>query len=90
VKPLGQAVDGGGRNVDPPDREGKQRCRRLEGVTFSELLKSLRTDLARRYLDDGDLTISQIAWLLGYQPVGAFSHASKRWTGETPGGARPR
>jgi len=55
----------------------------LEGLTFSELLQSLRSDLAKRYLDDGHLTISQIAWLLGYREVSAFSHAFKRWTGKT-------
>jgi AraC-like DNA-binding protein len=39
-------------------------------------------------LADPELAISQIAWLLGYQDVGAFSHAFKRWTGQTPGQAR--
>jgi len=32
--------------------------------------------------------ISQIAWLLGYQEVSAFTHAFKRWTGRTPRAAR--
>jgi len=61
-------------------------ARRLaaEGITFSELLEHLRADLGRRYLADRDLSISQIAWLLGYREVGAFSHAFKRWTGMTP------
>ncbi len=61
-------------------------ARRLssEGLTYSELLDSLRHDLARRYLAEGELSVSQIAWLLGYQEVGAFSRAFKRWTGETP------
>lgn len=59
-----------------------------EGITFSELLEHLRADLARRYLADRDLSISQIAWLLGYREVGAFSHAFRRWTGETPRDAR--
>ena len=27
------------------------------------------------------LSISEIAWLLGYQDIGAFSHAYKQWTG---------
>ena len=65
-------------------------ARRLseEGLTFSELLDSLRSDLANRHLADRDLAISQIAWLLGYSDVGAFSHAFKRWTGKTPGQAR--
>jgi AraC-like DNA-binding protein len=60
----------------------------LEGLTFSELLENLRSDLANRYLDDGDLPISQIAWLLGYRELSAFSHAFKRWTGKTPRKAR--
>ena len=60
----------------------------LEGLTFSELLDNLRSDLANRYLADWDLPIAQIAWLLGYQDVSAFSHAFKRWTGKTPGKAR--
>ena len=66
-------------------------ARRLsaEGLTFSELLQNLRCDLAERYLADQDLSISQVAWLLGYQEVGAFSHAFKRWTDRSPRQARP-
>jgi AraC-like DNA-binding protein len=67
-------------------------ARRLsaEGVTYSEVLEGLRADLAQRYLADDTLTISQIAWLLGYQEVSAFTHAFKRWTGMTPREARAR
>jgi AraC-like DNA-binding protein len=60
----------------------------LEGVTFSEVLENLRGDLARQYLSDPDLSISRIAWLLGYQEVSAFTHAFKRRTGKTPREAR--
>lgn len=61
-------------------------ARRLsaEGLNFSEVLGNLRIDLAIRYLADRQLSISQIAWLLGYQEVGGFSHAFKRWTGKSP------
>jgi len=55
-----------------------------EGLNFSKVLGSLRIDLATRYLADRQLSISQIAWLLGYQEVGGFSHAFKRWTGRSP------
>ncbi len=61
-----------------------------EGLTFSQVLRDLRGDLARQYLADRDLSISRIAWLLGYQEVSAFTHAFKRWTGETPRQARAR
>jgi AraC-like DNA-binding protein len=60
----------------------------LEGVTFSEVLDKLKSELAARYLADESLSISQIAWLLGYQEVSAFTHAFKRWTGTAPREAR--
>jgi AraC-like DNA-binding protein len=61
-------------------------ARRLstEGITFSELLENLRSDLASRYLLEGDMGVSEVAWLLGYREVGSFSHAFRRWTGKTP------
>jgi len=59
-----------------------------EGLTFSTVLDRLRADLARRYLQDGDLSISEIAWLLGYGEGSAFTHAYKRWTGKSPREAR--
>jgi AraC-like DNA-binding protein len=65
-------------------------ARRLssEGVTFSEVLERLRRELAQQYLADRGLSISRIAWLLGYQEISAFTHAFKRWTGRTPTEAR--
>jgi AraC-like DNA-binding protein len=60
----------------------------LEGTTFAGIVTELRADLARRYLNDKDLAISEIAWLLGFQEVSAFTHAFKRWTGKTPSETR--
>jgi AraC-like DNA-binding protein len=57
-------------------------------LTFSEVLDDLRRDLAARYLADHSLSISQIAWLIGYHEVGALTNAFKRWTGKTPREAR--
>jgi AraC-like DNA-binding protein len=65
-------------------------ARRLasEGLTFAKLLDDLRYSLATRYLSEPDLSISKVAWLLGYQEVSAFTHAFRRWTGKTPRQAR--
>ena len=60
----------------------------MEGATFSDVLEGLRSDLADQYLVDQGLSISQVAWLLGYREVSAFTHAFKRWTGRTPRQAR--
>jgi AraC-like DNA-binding protein len=67
-------------------------ARRLatENITFSALLESLKVDLAHRYLADADMSISQVAWLLGYREVSAFSKAFKRWTGKSPRESRNR
>jgi AraC-like DNA-binding protein len=67
-------------------------ARRLaaEGLNFSGVLENLKIDLAWRYLADKDLSISQVAWLLGYQEVSSLTHAFKRWTGRTPRQARVR
>jgi AraC-like DNA-binding protein len=44
----------------------------------------MRADLAMHYLGEQDLSVSEIAWLVGFQEVSAFTHAFKRWTGRTP------
>lgn len=61
-------------------------ARRLaaENLTFFAVHEDMRQDLARHYLADPSLPISRIAWLLGFQEVSAFTHAFKRWTGQTP------
>jgi AraC-like DNA-binding protein len=60
-------------------------ARRLasEKVSFARLLNEMRHSLAMRYLQERDLKLAQIAWLLGYRELSAFSHAFKRWTGSS-------
>jgi AraC-like DNA-binding protein len=60
-------------------------ARRLaaEDLSFSQILHEQKLDLANRYLREG-LSVSRIAWLLGYHEVSAFTHAFKRWTGKSP------
>jgi len=48
------------------------------------VLNELRRDLAGHYLRDESLSISQVAWLLGFRNLSAF----KRWNGTTPRAAR--
>jgi AraC-like DNA-binding protein len=60
----------------------------VESHSFAGILRDMRSDLAERYLADREIQISQIAWLLGYGEVGAFTRAYQRWTGRTPSAAR--
>jgi AraC-like DNA-binding protein len=61
-----------------------------EGLTFSSILEELRSVLAYRYLQNTSLSISEIAWLLGYAEVSSFAHAFQRWTGSSPTSMRRR
>lgn len=60
-----------------------------EETGFAEIRDWMRARLARRYLADRDRSVSEIAWLLGYQEVSSFTHAFRRWTGMTPREFRP-
>lgn len=53
-------------------------------LNFQQLLDRTRAELARGYLLDGSLSLSEIALLLGYSEQSAFNRAFKRWTGQTP------
>jgi AraC-like DNA-binding protein len=65
-------------------------ARRLneESTSYTEVLDSVRRELAIRYLEDKTFSISQIAWLLGYSEVSSFNHAFRRWTSTSPKAVR--
>jgi AraC-like DNA-binding protein len=67
-----------------------QRYLRSEGTSFAELLARTRQELAERYLDDGDLSITEIAELIGYSDASAFHQAFRRWNQMTPAAYRKR
>ena len=54
------------------------------GTSFPEMLDELRHQLALRYVAAPDLSLTQVAFLLGYANRPAFSSAFKRWSGITP------
>jgi AraC-like DNA-binding protein len=56
-----------------------------EGTGFRELVDEVRSELAQRYLLRRSLTVSEVAYLLGFIDVSAFTKAFRRWTGTTPG-----
>jgi AraC-like DNA-binding protein len=60
------------------------RALSAEGTAFLDVLETLRKALAKRYLRERELPISEIAWLLGYSEISSFTHAFARWTGLTP------
>ena len=65
-----------------------QRRLREHGKTFSEVLDETRDALARAYLHGADgrrnVSISEVAFLLGFANASSFHRAFKRWAGQTP------
>jgi AraC-like DNA-binding protein len=59
-----------------------------EQTTFQILLDEIRLELASDYLKNTNLTIEDIAPLLGFSDASNFRQAFKKWTGETPGSFR--
>lgn len=57
---------------------------RAERVAYTTILDETRAALAKKYLAERDLPVSEIAWLLGFSEVSSFTNAFKRWTGMTP------
>ncbi len=57
--------------------------RRLQdrGLSFHDVVANARLEVSCRYLKDPSLTMTDVAFLLGYSDLSAFSRAFRRWTG---------
>lgn len=55
-----------------------------EGHAFQQLIESVRKEKAIRYIKEQRYSLSEIAFLLGFSELSAFSRAFKRWTGTSP------
>ena len=65
-----------------------QRRLASEGTTFQGVLDRTRLALAHHYLDRPDVTVAEVAFLLGYDEPSSFYRAFHRWSGVTPQQAR--
>lgn len=65
---------------------GRTLQRRLRDLHTShqELLDQMRRDLAVRYMQEPEMAICEIAYLLGFSERSVLHRAFKRWTGKTP------
>lgn len=61
-----------------------QRELAREHLTYKDAVEAVRKELAIHYVRQRDLVLSEIAFLLGYSELSAFSRAFHRWTGVSP------
>ncbi|HEX4896265.1 MAG TPA: AraC family transcriptional regulator [Solimonas sp.] len=67
-----------------------QRKLAEQDLSFTQLVDTVRRDLALRHIEDRDLDLTDLAFLLGFSEQSAFTRAFKRWTGESPSAWRQR
>jgi AraC-like DNA-binding protein len=61
-----------------------QRELARDNLNYKDLVEETRRDLALVYVRQRELPFSEIAFLLGYSELSAFSRAFHRWTGASP------
>ena len=54
------------------------------GMSFQQLLDETRHELALGYIEQSRLSITEIAFMLGFSDLSNFIRAFKRWTGKSP------
>ncbi len=77
------------RRMGVEQAELQRRLREL-GVSYNDLLRAVRQDLALRYIRESDMSLTEIALAVGYSELSAFSRAFRAWTGVSPQRYRQR
>jgi AraC-like DNA-binding protein len=62
-----------------------QRRLDLEKTSFADILDYTRRQFAKAYLEEPNLALAEIAYLLGFSEQSAFTRAFHRWYGMSPG-----
>ena len=60
------------------------------GANFKKVVEDTRRELARQYLGQNTVELSEAAFLLGYEDVNSFFRAFHDWEGTSPGEWRSR
>ena len=58
------------------------------GTTYQQLLDRTRRELAEQYMQQPNISVSEVAYLLGFSDCSNFSRAFHRWTGRSPSAYR--
>jgi AraC-like DNA-binding protein len=68
----------------PFERRTLQRKLSAKGVSYLQLLGEVRYEKATHYLQNTNITLTQLAEMLGYDDLSAFTKAFKKKTGQPP------
>jgi AraC-like DNA-binding protein len=65
-----------------------QRRLAEESTSFSDLLDEVRREMAVSQMNHGTVSVTEVAFLLGFADLSSFSRAFRRWTGQSPSAYR--
>jgi AraC-like DNA-binding protein len=91
---IGERLRGGDSSLESVARalgtssRSLQRHLRELGFSYHALDDEVRAATARLYLDQPDIAIAEVAYLVGFSDQSTFNRAFKRWTGSTPARTR--
>jgi AraC-like DNA-binding protein len=57
---------------------------KANGTTYQQLLGDTRRELAEEYIVRSDLSVNEIAYMLGFSDCSNFARSFRRWTGKSP------
>ena len=60
-----------------------QRNLSVENTSFNQMVKDIQKMMTFNYLEAKELSIDEIAYLVGYSETSSFYRAFKKWTGKT-------
>ncbi|MBM7037226.1 AraC family transcriptional regulator [Vibrio ulleungensis] len=67
-----------------------QRKLSVENNSYQSVLNQAREDLASYYLNETELPLTEISFLLGFQETNSFTRAYTSWAGKSPAQVRSR
>ena len=91
---IGERLRGGDSSLESVARALGTSARSLQrqlhelGYTYHTLADEVRAATARLYLEQPDIAVAEVAYLLGFSDQSTFNRAFKRWTGHTPARSR--
>ena len=91
---IGERLRGGDSSLESVARELGTSARSLQrhlqelGFSYNALADEVRAATARLYLEQPDIAVAEVAYLLGFTDTSTFTRAFKRWTGNTPARTR--
>ena len=87
---IGTRLRGGDSSLEAVARELGTSARSLQrhlgelGYSYQSLADEVGAATARLYLEQADIAIAEVAYLLGFSDPSTFHRAFKRWTGSSP------